>query len=100
MLPIFLSNTLLQKLITQLTHLKQGGVAGGKALHKPVMLLALMDVLEGRGRAKPEFIPIDETLYKRFDEILGKLIVGAKTGDFFQPVLYLPNEGFWTVYAG
>ncbi len=99
MFPTFLTNTPLQNLVTQLTHLKQGGVSSGKALHKPVMLLALMDVLEDSGRAKPEFIPIDETLYDRFNETWGKLIPEAKTGDFFQPVLYLPNERFWTVYT-
>jgi putative restriction endonuclease len=99
MLPTFLTDTLLQNLVTRLTHLKQGGVAGGKALHKPVMLLALMDVLEDSGRAKPKFIPIDETLRNQFNETWGKLIPEAKTGDFFKPVFYLPNEGFWTVFT-
>lgn len=59
-----------------------------------------MDVLEDSGKAEPEFIPIDETLYNRFNETWDKLIPEAKTGDFFQPVLYLPNEDFWTVYTG
>lgn len=100
MTPLFLSDTRLQSLVVHLTHLKQGGVPGGKALHKPVMLLALMDILEDSQKATPEFIPIDTVLYHRFREIWNKLIPATPTGDFFQPVLYLPNEGFWQVYTG
>lgn len=100
MYPTLLAGTILQALITHLTHLRQGGVAGGKALHKPVMMLALMEVLDDAGRVSPEHIPVNEDLFRKFDAIWQQLIPGARTGDFFQPVLYLPNEGFWTVYTG
>lgn len=90
-------NSHIESLVTHLTHLRQGGVPGGKAFHKPVLLLALMDVLEDSGKATPECIPIDEVLYNRYKEIWGKLITEISVGNFFQPVLYLPNEGFWRV---
>lgn len=95
----FLTDVGLQSLVTHLIHLRQGGVPSGKALHKPVLLLALMDVLEDNRKANPEFIPIDETLNHRFKEIWSKLAPETVVGDFFQPVLYLPNEGFWTAYT-
>lgn len=93
----FLTDTLFQNLVAHLTQLRQGGIPGGKALHKPVLLLALMDVLEDSGKATPECIPIDEVLNSRFKDIWSKLIPETSVGDFFQPLLHLPNEGFWSV---
>lgn len=74
-------------------------MAEGKAFHKPVLLLALMNVLEDNGRATPAFIPIDEIVYNQFREIWRKLIPTTSTGDFFRPVFHLPNDGFWSVFT-
>lgn len=91
------NNIRLQDLITRLTTLKQGGVPTGKALNKPVMILALIDILETG--VTPECIPINADLKKHFEKIWLLLIPNVKTGDFFMPVLHLPNEGFWNVYT-
>jgi hypothetical protein len=55
---VFHNDFYLQELVNKITNLKRGGVAQGKALHKPVMILALMDVLE---KTSPEFIPVCPT---------------------------------------
>ena len=90
----------LQNFIAHLTSLKQGGVANGKALHKPVMLLALMDTLEHRQvDTTPEYIPVDDQLKMRFDDVWNLLIPGTRSGNFFKPVFHLPNEGFWSVFT-
>lgn len=90
----------LQNLVAHLTSLKQGGVAAGKALHKPVMLIALVDVLEyGNIEVTPEYIPIDGKLKNRFEEVWALLVPGLKPGNFFKPVFHLPNEGFWGVFT-
>lgn len=99
MLSTLHTDSRLQTIVSHFTHLRQGGVANGKALHKPVLILALMDVLEEASSASPDHIPIDEDLYRRFGSIWQKLLPGTRTGDFFRPVLHLPNEGFWQVFT-
>lgn len=79
--------------LATLTALRQGGTASGKALHKPVLLLALLEAMDAG--AGPE-IPIDGVLKQRFDA-LWKLLVNDKPGTFFMPVYHLPTEGFWEV---
>lgn len=94
------ANPHLQNLVIHLTTLKQGGVADGKALHKPVMLIALMDLLEhGDADVTPEHIPVDNRLKMRFERVWGYLSPERKTGNFFKPVFHLPNEGFWSVFT-
>jgi hypothetical protein len=76
-----------------LTALRQGSTPSGKALHKPVLLLALLEEMEIRGA----LIAIDAALKKRFESIWMLLMPDQKPGDFFKPVYHLPNDGFWEV---
>lgn len=76
-----------------LTALRQGSTPAGKALHKPVLLLALLEEMEIRGA----LIAINAALKKRFESIWMLLMPDQKPGDFFKPVYHLPNDGFWEV---
>ncbi len=89
----------LQSLTTRLTQLRLGGVSTGKAPHKPILLLALMQVLEDNGAARPDHIPINAALADQFQSIWRLLLPDTAVGDFFMPVFYLPNEGFWKVWT-
>ena len=64
--------------LAPLTTLRQGGTATGKALHKPVLLLALLEAMDAG--AGPE-IPIDAALKQRFDN-LWRLLVNDKPAPF------------------
>lgn len=98
---VFHNDFYLQELVNKITKLKQGWILQGKALHKPVMVLALMDVMEHfPEKATPELIPVDADLNEIFNRIWVDLIPGQKVGSFFKPVFHLPHDGFWAVFKG
>jgi putative restriction endonuclease len=82
--------------LSPLTRLRQGGTAYGKAMHKPVLLLAMFEALD-TGEAEAQHLPVDAALKRRFDAVWRALIPNQTPGDFFKPVYHLPNEGFWEV---
>lgn len=86
-----------QQLISHVLNMKRGGVSTGRAFHKPVLILSILDLLE-KEHTTPEHISINEDLYQGFQSTWRVLLPEIPIGDFFQPVLYLPNDGFWSVY--
>jgi putative restriction endonuclease len=74
--------------------LRQGGTPYGKAPHKPVFLLTLMELIERHGITE-NCIGITPELVATFKENFALLVTVANKDDFTQPFFYLKNEGFW-----
>jgi len=79
--------------INQLFNLKR---ANGKAPHKPVLLLALIQEVE-EGRISENRVFITPELLASFKEIWSRLVVGNWQPRFFLPFYHLSNEKpkFW-----
>lgn len=83
---------------SKLISIKRAPWQGGKAPHKPVLLLALADWFEGQHPTKP-LVPVDEDLVRLFRENWG-LLVSADSYSaalITQPLYYLKSDGFWTL---
>ncbi|RYC68806.1 HNH endonuclease [Spirosoma sordidisoli] len=76
------------------TTLRQGGTPYGKAPHKPVFLLTLLELIEQQHITENR-IGITPELVATFKENFALLVDTAHTDDFTQPFFYLKNEGFW-----
>jgi len=68
---------------------------GGKAPHKPLMLLAIMDLIEA-GVIAENLITYDERLLATFD-MYWQRCVGNRPTNPLQPFWYLKGDGFWTL---
>lgn len=80
----------------RLVSLKQGGTPSGKAPHKPVLLLSLIDLVEDLALTNNR-IPIDNFLFEKF-KLNWKLLVNTPNKcDITLPVYHLQNERFWKV---
>lgn len=89
-------NTTLKYYLEKIARLKRGGTSYGLAPHKPIFLLSLIDELEEQNIIENK-IPINENLFKRFQENWKSLFPNQKTGNITQPLHYFKNEGFWEV---
>jgi len=78
------------------TSLKQGGTPSGKAPHKPVLLLSLIDLVEDLGLTENR-IPIDNSLFERFKTNWALLVTTPNKCDITYPIIRLQNDGFWKV---
>ncbi|GAB3807365.1 HNH endonuclease [Spirosoma humi] len=76
------------------TKLKQGGTKYGKAPHKPVFLITLLELLE-KQLITENRVTITPELVATFKENFSLLVQTAHKDDFTQPFFYLQNEGFW-----
>ncbi|GAB3784389.1 HNH endonuclease [Spirosoma horti] len=76
------------------TKLKQGGTKYGKAPHKPVFLLTLLELVEKRLITENR-VTITPELVAIFKENFSLLVQTAHKDDFTQPFYYLQNDGFW-----
>ena len=74
--------------------LRQGGTPHGKAPHKPVFLLTLIELIE-HNEITENRVVITPELVATFKENFGLLVTLANKDDFTQPFFYLKNEGFW-----
>ena len=74
--------------------LKQGGTKYGKAPHKPVLSLTLIELIEQQIITENR-ITISPELVATFKETFALLVNVANKDDFTQPFFYLKNEGFW-----
>ena len=75
------------------TKLKQGGTPYGKAPHKPVFLLTLLELID------KQFITMNQVtltpeLVATFKENFALLVKTAHKDDFIQPFYYLQSDGF------
>ena len=78
----------------KLSKLKQGGTAYGKAPHKPIFLLTLIELIEKQFITENKVFVTPE-LVATFKENFALLVKTAHKDDFTQPFFYLKNEGFW-----
>lgn len=68
------------------------------ALHKPLFLLSLIDIIENQNLTQNQ-IPIDDKLFHSFKKNGIILTEDYKTSKYpiRYPLLYLQNDGFWSV---
>ncbi len=76
------------------TKLKQGGTKYGKAPHKPVFLLTILELIDKQIIVENR-VTITPELVATFKENFALLVNAANKDDFTQPFFYLKNEGFW-----
>lgn len=76
------------------TQLKQGGTPYGKAPHKPVFLLTLLELI-GKGLITDNRVTITPVLVATFKENFALLVSVPLKDDFTQPFFYLQRDGFW-----
>lgn len=86
----------MNKLHQSILSLKQGVTTYGPAPHKPILLLAVIDLFESRD-IKDNWIEPSEELVVRFQSIWTALVTSRHTPTFALPFFHLKNEkgGFW-----
>ncbi|KAA9352923.1 HNH endonuclease [Larkinella humicola] len=90
--------SILRKYIRAFQKLKQGGTRYGKAPHKPVFLLTIIELIEKRLITENRLL-ITPELVATFKENFALLVKTAHKDDFTQPFYYLQSEGFWFLKA-
>lgn len=78
------------------THLRQGGSKYGKAPHKPLLLLSLIELFE-KGEITDNKFYVTPELVATFNENFALLVTTGHNADFFLPFYHLKNDGFWFV---
>ncbi|MFA6245526.1 MAG: HNH endonuclease [Mucilaginibacter sp.] len=91
------------KFLYALTHLNRAPTKFGKAPHKPVLLLTLLELMESGYASENRFYP-DTELVGVFQENWRLLVDSANHPDFTQPFYYLQSEkidgqGYWALIA-
>ncbi|WP_299985678.1 HNH endonuclease [uncultured Pontibacter sp.] len=76
--------------------LRQGVTKYGKAPHKPVLLLTLIELFE-KAELTANKVYISPELVAQFKEAFALLVRTAHTSDFSLPFYHLAAEGFWHV---
>ncbi len=85
--------SLLHQFLDKLTRLKRGVTKYGKAPHKPVLLLAFIDLIE-KGILTQNYVYVDADLVGAFLENWGLLVHTPHSADFTQPFYYLQTDQF------
>ena len=76
------------------TRLKQGGTPYGKAPHKPVFLITLLELIDKRIITNNR-VTVTPELVATFKENFSLLVKTAHKDDFTQPFFDLQSDGFW-----
>ena len=79
------------KFLYALTHLNRAPTKFGKAPHKPVLLITLLELMESGYASDNRFYP-DTELVGVFQENWRLLVDTANNPDFTQPFYYLQSE--------
>ena len=74
--------------------LKQGSTKYGKAPHKPVLLITLLELIEKQFITENQ-VTITPELVATFKENFSLLVKTAHKDDFTQPFFYLQSDDFW-----
>lgn len=74
--------------------LKQGVTPCGKAPHKPVFLLTILELIDKRVIID-NHVTVTPDLVATFKENFSLLVRTAHKDDFTQPFFYLQSDGFW-----
>lgn len=85
---------LLKEYIKKLTHLRRANTAYGKAPHKPVLLLAILDGIEQEW-IQENRISITPELVAAFRENWSLLVNTPNSPEFTLPFFHLQSEGYW-----
>ena len=80
----------------RLARLRQGVTTYGKAPHKPVLLLAMMDGVE-QGWLTQNRVTLSPELVAAFRENWALLVATPHQADFTLPFYHLQRDGFWRV---
>ncbi len=83
----------LNAFIAKLTRLNRGVTKYGKAPHKPILLLAILELFE-KGIIKENRVYVNTDLVGTFQENWRLLVTTLNTPDFTQPFYYLQTEKF------
>jgi putative restriction endonuclease len=84
---------LLNQFLNKLTRLNRANTIYGKAPHKPVLLLSIIELIE-KGIIKNNRVDVDTDLVGTFQENWRLLVDTLHSADFTQPFYYLQSEGF------
>ncbi|WP_297086094.1 HNH endonuclease [uncultured Draconibacterium sp.] len=86
----------MSNILQHITHLNQGVTKYGKAPHKPVLLLAVIESFES-GEIVENWIEITDALVQRFLDIWNVVVKTHHTPTFALPFFHLKNEKgeFW-----
>lgn len=82
--------------LTKFRKLRQGVTKYGKAPHKPILLLSLIELFE-KAVIKENKVYISPELVAIFKENFSLLVRTAHKADFFLPFYHLSGEGFWAL---
>lgn len=82
---------MLQKYLSAFSRLKRGNTIYGKAPHKPVLLLSIIELIE-KGLVVSNAIPVNADLVGTFKENWQLLVPTLHQADFTQPFFYLQSE--------
>ena len=93
-MPLNFDQSLLIAYTRKFTKLKQGDTQYGKAPHKPVFLLTLLELID-KHLIMDNRVTVTPELVATFKENFSLLVRTAHKDDFTQPFFYLQNEGFW-----
>lgn len=83
--------------LRHLDTLKRGGTPYGKAPHKPVFLLSLLDLLDREGLPENHFT-VTAAWVALFKENFNRLVDTPHHSEFGLPFFHLQTDGFWVVY--
>ena len=83
----------LNPFIAKITRLNRGVTKYGKAPHKPILLLAVLELFE-KGIITENRVYVDTDLVGTFQENWWLLVTTLNTPDFTQPFYYLQTEKF------
>lgn len=88
----------MSKIISNILSLNQGVTKYGKAPHKPVLLLAVIESFEN-GEIIENWIEVSESLVQRFLDIWNQLVKTPHIPTFALPFFHLKNEKgrFWNL---
>ncbi|MBK9017633.1 MAG: hypothetical protein IPM82_28285 [Saprospiraceae bacterium] len=89
----------IQDFLSRLTNITRAPWNGGKAPHKPVLLLALADWFD-KHQPTDNHLPFDEDLVSLFKENWNLLVPNHtyKADLITKPFYYLKTDGFWTPF--
>lgn len=92
-------NNILNSFLNKLTHLKQANTPYGKAPHKPVLLISIIELIE-KGLILNNRVYVNTELVGTFQENWRLLVKTLNQPDFTQPFYYLQSESvegkqFW-----
>lgn len=97
-MPTLFDQSLLKAYLRKFTKLRQGGTQYGKAPHKPVFLISLLELIDEHFITENR-ITITPELVATFKENFSLLVKTAHKDDFTQPFFYLQTDGFWFLKA-